>query len=330
MSATRAALLRHSRWVIAGLLLYWALSRGQIDVALLKNLLADPIFALGLIGLLFLQLVGNFFRWKLLLKSQEIEVPYRDAFRLGMAAQFFQILGPGTLGADVARSLYISKLAPEKKLRGLSTVLLDRVMGLCGMLILGGFCFLWSLSHLQTSTHRLMPALISLGSLLAILAGLVVVGLLFLPFFVRFLNIAKDGTRRQRLLKIPLLGHLFEIIELYSDRRDYLWAGIGVSVITHCFSLVVVYLLTLNFFGGLQGIEAAEFFLGVSMGQLVVALPLAPSGIGVGQIAFSSVFVTLGWPSESMGGSLITALQILVLLTNLTGVLFVMKREKKS
>jgi glycosyltransferase 2 family protein len=324
----RSKLLGPLRWVVAGLLLYWALSRGQIDPASLKNLAQDPLFALGLISILAFQMAGAFFRWKLLLKSQQIEIPFKDAFRLGMASQFFFTVGPGTLGADVARGLYISRHAPDKRLRGLSTVFLDRVLGLFGMLFLGAFSFLSSLEHLEKLSHKLMPALISLGSLLTIISASIILCLLFLPFLVKAFMKAKDHSKRKRLLKHPLLSKVFEILSLYSDRREYIWFGIFISIFMHILSVLVLWSLTVHFYGSLNGISPSEFFLGASLGVLVLALPLAPSGIGVGQVAFSTLFVVLGWPNESMGGTLVTAFQILTVLVNLSGIFFVSKRAK--
>jgi uncharacterized protein (TIRG00374 family) len=278
--------------------------------------------------LLYVQLLTSFYRWKLLLQSQKISIPLIDSVRLGMASQFFMTLGPGTLAADIARTVYISQHAPDKKIRGLSTVFLDRVMGLFGMIFLGAVSFLISIDRLRHLDHKMGPALMSMGFVLLVTAGGIVLALLLLPFLVRGFHLADENSKRKKILKIPMVGHLFEVLALYADRRDYLWYGILMSVGMHVVNVCILLLLTQHFYGGLAGLSLSEFFFAASIGIVVISLPLAPSGIGVGQVAFSTIFVALGWKSESMGGSLVTCFQILMVLMNLTGVFFLGKKKE--
>jgi uncharacterized protein (TIRG00374 family) len=317
------------KWVFAGLLLYWAISRGQIDWAVLGKVFRSPALFGALLLIIFLQFLASFYRWKLLLHSQQIEIPFREAIRLGMSAQFFQTLAPGTLGADVARGVYIARHAPKRKARGVSTVLLDRVMGFFGMLFLGAASFVFSLHELEASSHKMMPAIISLGMLLCAATLCIAAGLIFLPFVIRFLSNGRPGSYRDRLARIKGVHHILDISRLYSDRRDFLWIGILISVCMHVVTVGVLFTLSHILFGSIAPLSLPEFFLGASLGVLTVALPLAPSGIGVGQLAFSGIFVALGWPDASMGGSLVTAYQVMVILVNLSGFFFSHGRPKE-
>jgi uncharacterized protein (TIRG00374 family) len=320
---TRSKLSQIAKWALAAALLYWAVSRGQIDWAVLARLFQHPLLLGALVLVVYFQLFSTFFRWKLLLHSQQIEIPMLEALKLGMASQFYQTLGPGTLGSDLARGLFISKYAPTKKVRGLSTVFLDRLMGFFGMLFLGAASFLFSLKHLEASSHKLMPALISLGFFLCGASLLVVVSLLFLPMMISFFFNAGENSFRGRLRKIDALRHVLDVLKLYSDRRDYVWYGIFISLTMHIITVGLQYNIAIKLFGGIAPLTLSEFFLGTSLGVLVIALPLAPSGIGVGQVAYSTIFLALGWPEASMGGSMVTALQVITIMINMSGFFFV-------
>jgi len=320
---TRAKFSQILRWLLAAALLYWAISRGQIDWAVLANLFKNPLLFIALCATLYGQILSNIYRWTLLLRSQGIRVPFLTAVKLGMSAQFFQVLGPGTLGSDLAKGVYIARLAPDRKVAGFSTVLMDRILGFFGMLFLGAMSFLISMKHLESSTHKLMPGLLSLGFALCLCAAAIIMGLLALPFLVRFFAFMRRRSLFERVQRIATVRHLMEVIELYSERRNVLWYGIFLSTLMHVLGVGVLYLLTVELFGGIGDLAVSEFFLGASVGVTVMALPLAPSGIGVGQVAFASIFWTLGWPTQAMGGSLVTAFQILSIVVNLSGFFFV-------
>ncbi len=327
---SRSKLTQIIKWALAASLLYWAISRGQIDWAILSRLFKNPLLLGALFLMVYIQLFSTFFRWKLLLHSQQIEIPMRDVIKLGMSSQFYQTLGPGTLGSDLARGLFIAKYAPDKKVRGLSTVFLDRVMGFFGMLFLGAASFLFSLKHLEAISHHLMPALISMGFFLCGSSLLITIGLLFFPVLINYFGKAPANSFREKLNNVSLISRLFEVLKLYSNRRDFVWYGIFISITMHVLSVGAQYLIARTLFGGIAPLSAAEFFLGASLGVLTLAMPLAPSGIGVGQVAFSTIFLVLGWPDAAMGGSLVTAVQVISILVNMSGFFFISAGKKNE
>jgi hypothetical protein len=53
-----------------------------------------------------------------------------------------------------------------------------------------------------------------------------------------------------------------------------------------------------------------------------MSLPIAPLGLGVGQVAFSVLFTAMGAPSAAFGAAIVTGVQIVNVALNLVGVFF--------
>ena len=66
----------------------------------------------------------------------------------------------------------------------------------------------------------------------------------------------------------------------------------------------------------------------VPMGFVVTAVPIAPAGVGVGQLAFLYLFQTYMGKSSQFGAIAITAFQLAVLVGALGGVFFYLRRRK--
>jgi hypothetical protein len=58
-----------------------------------------------------------------------------------------------------------------------------------------------------------------------------------------------------------------------------------------------------------------------------MAIPVAPMGLGVGQVAFGSVFSVMGAPSVQFGAALVTGVQLWMLTGNLCGVFFFLNKK---
>ena len=109
---------------------------GGADVTLL-------ILGLLLTGLVF---PSQALRWLILLRSRQLPVSYRKAFRLTMVGQFFNFCMPGTTGGDVMKAYYAAKNSGQRG-AAIMSVLFDRIGGLLGMMLLGGMLGLTMLNR---------------------------------------------------------------------------------------------------------------------------------------------------------------------------------------
>ena len=58
------------------------------------------------------------------------------------------------------------------------------------------------------------------------------------------------------------------------------------------------------------------------MGLCAMAIPVAPMGLGVGQLAFGRIFYAFGAPTANFGIPIVTGFQVIMLLLNLSGSVF--------
>jgi len=101
--------------------LYAALRQSSLPILLL----CLPAFA----PVPFLQSLR--FVW--MLRAQEIHISYWESVKLSFAGNFLNFVALGTTGGDVVKAYYIT-LHTDRKTEAVTTVLLDRVVGLTGLL----------------------------------------------------------------------------------------------------------------------------------------------------------------------------------------------------
>lgn len=126
---------------------------------------ASPLpIALG-IFLCFGTVAVSGWRWRLLFRTFQIEIPLRSLICIIQIGQFFAMFLPGPTGDDPTRMLYISRLAPGRVGEACSTVVLDRCIGLASVLALAVFCIPWQWDALSTSrqTHWFALAIVLAG-----------------------------------------------------------------------------------------------------------------------------------------------------------------------
>jgi glycosyltransferase 2 family protein len=309
------------KWVLAIVLLVVVIRSGKLDFGQLKIFLTQPATALLCLGITLFWYSLCFVRWRLLLKSQDIVIPFRVAFQLGMLGQFFQTFMPGTVGADLAKAVYIGRRFPTQKLRAVFSVVVDRAVGLYSILMLGALAFVLGFSKIAQMQHRHIPLVQSLGYFLVAVALVGLLSLLLLPFFKPFVARFRPYLRRfPMLIKTPF-RHAEKIILQYSDRPRALWLSVFISLLTHSLAVLILFLIARSMFGvEVWGqLDTAGFVLAASLGLVAMALPISPHGLGVGQVAFASIFSAMGVSNPVFGASIVTAFQLVTLVANLLG-----------
>jgi len=121
------------------------------------------------------------YRWRLLLKTQQVWISFGAAVRLHLLGLFYNNFMPGSVGGDLLRAWYVTKHT-DRKFEAALSVFVDRVIGLLSTLVIATVCYLLFLRD-RTLSIVVRPAA-DLGRLLAkcgqwgviVLAGAAVVG----------------------------------------------------------------------------------------------------------------------------------------------------------
>jgi len=120
-------------------LLGWLFRNGEQNREMLRALTHANLWwiaaAFGVFGIVELAAI---IRWNVLLRVQDIRIGWRRVSALYMIGIFFNPFMPGGTGGDVAKIFYLLKETPDKKPAALLAVLMDRLVGLFGLIIITG------------------------------------------------------------------------------------------------------------------------------------------------------------------------------------------------
>jgi len=280
------------------------------------------ILALGLFVLAVMTIIT---RWWRLLALAGCPTSWGNALRLTFLGLFFNNVLPGATGGDVVKGLAV---AHENKGRGaeaLVTVLVDRVFGMIALALVALFVILVAPFLVRDD------GLERFGDLRAsLLWGLAVCALGVL------LYASKTFRRRAGLSalvdRLPLSEKLRSL-----DRAALVYLKRPRPVvIAFLFSFVNHTLVTLGVFvlGGALGVprgdvSLTDYFVLVPVANLISAVPLAPGGWGVGELAFQGLFRMIH-ASPAMGVAVSVTFRLSQLAIGLFGGVFLLLPSSRT
>lgn len=269
-------------------LLWFIWSYGLIDMGAFAGLADHPYRLAAAFLAVSLLIPITSFRWFLLLNDETIRFRFRTVFAINYIGVFFNTVLPGGLGGDLFKSVLIFRLSEAHRLRAVLSVIVDRVCGLFGLLIVCTVGILSSWSRIVE--HPLLLSLSSfvLVALVAGLGGLILALSLHAPLRRGLATLAATYPNRITVLLISVMD------AIGGYRRRYLiWpACIGLSVVLHSSTVVFLYLLAPAL--GLGGAAFGDFLTSLSLANFANLVPLTPGGIGIGETAYGQLMGTLG------------------------------------
>lgn len=286
-----------------------------IDFELLGGVLAEPKNAVVVLLALTASMLLCAIRWSFLARAQGVPLSFPLAVELTMIGNFFNTFLPGSVGGDLIKAWYAAGRAPERKGHAVFTVLLDRAVGL-SMFVFYSTVALAAMGSIVSSR----PELATLGTALvsvtaAMFAGAVVV-------FTPLGDLLGLGRIEQRLARFPTLGKAFHAVVLYRHHRATVLLALAFTAVSILSQTMLFYWL-----GQRLGVPfpLGTYFFFVPVALTVTAIPLLPGGIGVGQVAFVSLFSWLGAvgaEGAQVGATLCTAAQCYTIAFNCLGAIF--------
>jgi uncharacterized protein (TIRG00374 family) len=234
------------------------------------------LLSLGLMGLTLL--IGTL-RWRMVLQVQGLNLSFGRATEISLVAHFFNSFLLGSTGGDLMKAYYAARETHHKKPEAVTTVFVDRLLGLWSMLLFCGLMMLPNTKLLFGSGR--IPAL----SALLILAMLLTCTALVLLAFWGGVSKGWSGARHwlRRLPKGESLERSLDSCRRFGKERLFVIRAIALSMI-----LNVVAVLQWQVVGRGLGLEIppATLFVLVPMSICISALPITPNGLGVRENLF--------------------------------------------
>ncbi|MDB5311227.1 MAG: hypothetical protein JWO38_5429 [Gemmataceae bacterium] len=306
-------------WVISK---YWAGDSATGTVGL-ETLLERPLNPVPLVlaGLLMasaltLQLV----RWFLLVRALDLPFTVRNALRLGFVGVFYNTFLPGAVGGDLLKAYFIAREQPGRKAAAVATVLIDRAMGLFGLIL---FVAVSGSIAWAAGDERLVanPDLQWMVKVTAVLAGGATSGYIL----IGFLPVRRVERFAGRLKALPKVGRslaeMWYAVWVYRQRPRTILLGVGISAVCHLCMVFAFHFASRGFTPDNPAVDLAtlpEHMVICPIGYIVQALPVSPGGVGVGEAAFAGLYKLSGrTPSTGVASRL--ALRVVEWVIGLCG-----------
>lgn len=255
------------------------------------------------LAIYLLMILVSAWRWNALLEPQGIVVGLPALVRSYLVATFFNNFLPSNIGGDVIRIKDTVAAAGSRTLAA-TIVLLDRAIGLLGLLVVGALG--------ETLVGRAARGALPVGP--AILWSLALAGLAGLFAFV------VAPTLVSRLLH-PLRAIHHDWVDERLDRLVGMFTRFRArpaSIVLCLGGAILVQAILVGFYAAVAAslripVPAAHLAVLVPLSFIVQMLPISMNGLGVREATFAAYFRLLGLPIESaLALSLLGSATILV------------------
>jgi hypothetical protein len=248
------------------------------------------------------------YRWHLIMRILRYGLPFGFFYASYFKATFFNQALPSTIGGDAVRVLDLIAEKKNKK-RAFFDVLIDRVIGLLGLLVLSLVANLLYPGVLPGNIH-LLVLLLSAGGI----AGVAVL-----------LNLSRINLlKRFRFLKLFYdLSLRFRII-LRNRRR--VWIQILLSVAVHLLAVAAFYMIALSIS---MKVDFTLFAVIIPAVLLISIIPVSLAGWGVRESAMIGLFLLVGADREKVL-SISVLYGIILILIGLYGAFYYWKEAKRN
>jgi hypothetical protein len=309
--------------LLAASLLYYVLATKLDEAAKkeLRKLFLDSPYLLALaIAAYSTQILIGTQRLRFLLAAQGAKLRYLTVLRLCYLGAFFDPVGITSVGGDAIKAVYLARATPRgQRVETVSVLVLDRLMGLLGLLTLTLVVALWHIRELSAN-EQVGPHL----KWLFLAAGFLYVGTAML-LSKRVYSCAPF----QFLMREMPLGAIFDrayfSLQKYRDRPFTLLIGLGMSLLVHSVGILAGYFLVL----GMSRQPAFGDFIAAWLISNFICSFFPFQAVGFGQILYNEIFQRIA--SVPNGWVLATAAQATCTLAKLPGfVAWLASREHLS
>jgi glycosyltransferase 2 family protein len=299
------------KFLFAGAIIFWLLKSGKLDMGLVKKSFSAGYYWLGCLAILIVQDVVSAFRWKILLEIKTgTKLPALSMIRLTWIGLFFNSFLPGAVTGDFIKLLYAKDLDPKlTKTYLVTSVLLDRIIGLIGLLFLLGLFSIVYFGEI-TGISPQINKLLYVNSFLFL-------GVIF--FFISlFLSKNVQELLKDLAKKIPVIGNkienTLEQVWLIGENKKAVIICALMSMLLQFMNVCALYTVSYPFMG--EGIKLAYAFTFIPIGFIAVAIPISPAGLGVGHMAFEKLF---GYFNITGGANFFNLYFLCLIFVNLFG-----------
>lgn len=274
----------------------------------IKNVRLGFVF-LGISLFLTIPLLSTL-RWKLVLGVHGVKPSFYKLYKLFFIGLFFNNTMPGLTGGDVIKAYYVTRETSDRKTEAVTSVFVDRVIGLAGLLLVGIIALLFNLQNPDLRQIAILIIMMFLSMIFFLLIFLNKEMFAGMPFISRLLD---SVPFKETMIRIYDACHKYK-----HDVRIIIY-GFGLSLIIHLVNIIMVAMLGSAL--SLDSVGLIHYFLFIPVIAVGAALPISIAGLGVGEQLYVYCFGLVGADAESAVAIAIIA-RLIVLVCSLPGLFF--------
>ena len=288
-------------------LVYWLVTSGRLDFTLAKDL-----FVISIILIMFFDQFLVAYRWAIILSTKsENKLSQIKVFYAHWIGIFFSSVLPGSISGDLIKIFYVKGM--DKNFSNtflLGSIFLDRLLGFFGLISLGGIVSLFNYKNL-ISLSPAVKHIIHFNLLLFLIVILSFLLIFFMPKLPLMISKVFRKVKKTEFIFIKLES-IWNDLCMIKTKLLYLFF---ISTLIQSISSIILFFVVSKYTSSFSVAKAMTI---MPIGSISMSIPIAPAGLGVGHAAFHTLF---GYFGIQNGASLFNIYFILVILTNLTGVI---------
>ena len=323
MKRAATYILRILMFALAAWLLHRVLSGSDIDLKATIGNASKPLLLLALLLYGAAQLAGAW-RWELLLASHGLRLGFLNALRLTLTGEFFCLALPGAVTGDVVKIACAAQHHPGHLADFAMVDLLDRILGLCGLLL--ALSLTAAIALLHPIPSGIFPPIL-LKTLAAICA------LIPLTLFFLFQIQCQLRQCRQLVRGISgILSHLPGIVaaklrELNAAMRQQehhrrsLFAVLAISVGIHLLLLTGTN-AAIGHALGESSLTLRQYSLATQLSNATGIFSVTPGGIGLRDLAAADTYRDMRAQPASCAAAIPLVNSLVIIFWDITGALW--------
>jgi uncharacterized protein (TIRG00374 family) len=245
-------------------------------------------------------------RWRILMLASGVTIPFWILVRLHYMSFFFNTFMPGGAGGDIIKAVYVTRHS-EQKAEAATMVLIDRVVGLVGLLAMAGTVVLFDYRELSGIA-------VQVGGI-----SLALMVLFVLYFSASFRKLVRYESIIERLPRSEVWKRIdAALIALLKKKRE-LALAFALTVGLQLAEVAGIWLA-----GHALGLYKASFVHYVAfvpIGYLFNSIPISFGGIGLMEGAYLKLFRDAGVATATQGFMLGVLARLIVVGWSLVGAL---------
>ncbi|TWU22176.1 hypothetical protein Pla52o_32310 [Novipirellula galeiformis] len=256
-----------------------------------------------LVGALAVAMVGlslSFARWCLLVRCQGISLSMLEAFRLGSIGFLLNFVSAGSVGGDLFKAIFLAKQRPGKRIEAVASVVVDRGVGLYGLLVLVALGLMLIEPSQSTEIDRQQMQQIKGATLTLMTVGSIVLCVLVL-----------GGKGVDRLVRWgsglsfvgPVVAKVGPPLRMFHAHPIAFLVSILMSLGVHSSMILSMYLIARGLYTDPPTL--VEHFVIVPIGMLAAAMPITPAGLGVYEATIAWLYKIVPATKTTASGALV-------------------------